>query len=163
MLEVFPRLFIGNDQDYENLKDEWSIVHACKDPYHRRLLGYRRDAPKTHPEYLFARRDRCLFLNLVDASNVAYIPKLVIDTALKFIEEELVTRYTLVHCNNGFSRAPSIGFLYLVTKGYFESDVNLAIKSFKRIYPCFNPTKGIYDFIHFYYSDYRKEYIIKGR
>ena len=73
MVEIFPNLFIGTEQDYEyNVKGnpDWVTVHACKYPYHQRELGYTgRAAPKNHPEYLIARRDRRLILNLVDAPD----------------------------------------------------------------------------------------------
>ena len=79
MKEIFPNLFIGNQDDYESLvrlQDGWKVVHACKEPYHRRALGYStRGAPKDHPEYLIAFRDNELILNMVDAADVSYIPK----------------------------------------------------------------------------------------
>ncbi|MDZ7721064.1 MAG: hypothetical protein U5K72_19745 [Balneolaceae bacterium] len=69
MTEIQPNLFIGNENDYEfNVKDQegWSVVHACKEPYHRQALGYSgRGAPKDHPEYLMAKRENRLILKLV--------------------------------------------------------------------------------------------------
>lgn len=60
MIEVAKNLFVGNQNDYENLvklRNDFSVVHACKEPYHRKVLGYSgRGAPKNHPEYLIARR-----------------------------------------------------------------------------------------------------------
>lgn len=38
MIEVYENLFIGNEKDFENdvkQKDGWSVVQACKEPYHR--------------------------------------------------------------------------------------------------------------------------------
>ena len=84
MIEVSKNLYIGNQDDYEfKVKGsaEWAIVHACKEPYHRNLLGYTgRGAPKEHPEYLFARRNNSLFLNIVDVDSPDYIVKDIIDT-----------------------------------------------------------------------------------
>ena len=43
MIEVYPDLFVGTERDYESVvrhEDEWYIVHACKEPYHRRELAY---------------------------------------------------------------------------------------------------------------------------
>ena len=58
MIEIYPNLFVGDQGDYEYQvkgQDGWAVVHACKEPYHRQLLGYRtRGAPKGHPEYLYA-------------------------------------------------------------------------------------------------------------
>ena len=39
MLEVYPNLFVGSMVDYETIVSSqtgWAIVHACKEPYHRR-------------------------------------------------------------------------------------------------------------------------------
>jgi hypothetical protein len=49
MIEVMPRLYVGNQIDWEtnvkhkgtgNPKPGWSVVQACKEPYHREALGY---------------------------------------------------------------------------------------------------------------------------
>jgi hypothetical protein len=43
MIEIHPNLYIGHQGDYEYQvkgQDGWAVVHACKEPYHRQLLGY---------------------------------------------------------------------------------------------------------------------------
>lgn len=43
MIEVYPKLFVGNQQDYDltvKTQADWRVVHACKEPYHRQALGY---------------------------------------------------------------------------------------------------------------------------
>lgn len=161
MVEVFPGLFVGNEEDYHDMihhQNGWSVVHACKEPYHRRALGYSgRAAPKTHPEYLVARREERLILNLVDAPNPAYIPKEVIDAALEFIETRLRDgRRVLVHCNEGYSRAPSIAFLYLVsrTDQFAGHDVDTALTAFQSLYPSYNPASGVHGFVRAHYRAY---------
>ena len=56
MIEITNNLYIGNQNDFEfNVKgkDNWSVVHAYKEPYHRALLGYSgRSAHKNHPKSL---------------------------------------------------------------------------------------------------------------
>lgn len=153
MIEIYPNLFIGIADDYEfKVKEQkgWSVVHACKEPYHRRELGYTsRAAPKDHPEYLIAKRENRLILNLVDAPNPAYIPKEIIDVALEFIHKELNEGYrVLVHCNLGESRSPSIGLLYLAT--YLQKlpkEFSLAEDKFRQIYPSYNPGAGMRGFL----------------
>ncbi|EMO60011.1 hypothetical protein LEP1GSC161_0256 [Leptospira santarosai str. CBC1416] len=65
MIEIIPNLHIGNQSDYEtNIanRHNWFVIHACKEPFHRNLLGYSgKGAPKEHPEYLLARRGNRLF------------------------------------------------------------------------------------------------------
>jgi len=42
MIEVHPNLFVGDESDYKIQmaeQQDWAIVHACKEPYHRQALG----------------------------------------------------------------------------------------------------------------------------
>ena len=61
MVEIYSNLFIGTEDDYNSLSfslGEWYIIHACKEPFHRKALGYEgRTAIKDHPEYLIAERE----------------------------------------------------------------------------------------------------------
>ena len=153
MIEVYPHLFVGNQEDYENnfqFQQSWLIVQACKEPYHRLALGYKGlAASKDHPEYLIAKRDNRLILNLVDVADVAYISKNIIYTALDFIQESLETgNKLLIHCNQGYSRAPSIAFLYFAKIGEYKSlSAEEAELEFKNKYPEYMPAKGMQDFI----------------
>lgn len=153
MIEVNHNLFIGTADDYEfqvKGQPDWVVVHACKEPYHRRELGYQlAGAPKGHPEYLVARRENRLILNLVDAPNPAYIPKEIIDAALDFIHAGLSdSRKVLVHCNLGESRSPSIGLLYLsVHTNKLPKEFIAAEKMFRQIYPPYNPGAGMRGFL----------------
>lgn len=157
MIEIYPNLFIGNQIDYEHCvrfqPDDWFVVHACKDPYHRRALGYTgRGAPKDHPEYLIAERARKLILNLVDAPNPDYIPYEIIERAIEYIHEKMTENSKiLVHCNQGESRAPSIGLLYLAKYTNLISSESLenAKKEFIEIYPNYNPSKGMQLFMQY--------------
>lgn len=157
MIEILPNLFIGTAFDYENdVKDVdgWAVVHAAKEPYHRQLLGYTgRAAAKDHPEYLMAKRGDRLFLNLIDAPMVDFIPKEVIEAALNFISEKISEgKKVLVHCNLGESRAPTIGMLYMVKAGSFGKDFPTVVKEFKKIYPKYDPGVGMADFAALYLS-----------
>jgi len=159
MIEISNNLFVGNQDDYElNVKgnDVWSVVHACKEPYHRNLLGYiGRGAPKNHPEYLFARRENRLFLNIVDVDSPDYIAKEIIDTALEFIQEALSNdKKCLVHCNQGESRSPSLGFLYLASHNILSKDFVTAENEFRELYPFYNPKNGIRGFIRSHWIEY---------
>jgi len=160
MIEIYPNLFIGTADDYEfqvkGLKG-WSVVHACKEPYHRRELGYTTNgAPKGHPEYLIAKRENRLILNLVDAPNPAYIPKEIIDAALEFIHKELSEgRKVLVHCNLGESRSPSIGLLYLaIHTEKLSKKFAIAENEFRQICPSYNPGGGMKGFLVKYWGNY---------
>jgi predicted protein tyrosine phosphatase len=109
MIEVYSRLFIGSELDYEGTvshQSGWAIVHACKEPYHRQALGYSgRAVPSTHPEYLIAQRGKRLILNMVDTDNPRFFAKEMIIRALDFIDQQRADGLkVLIHCNQGESR-----------------------------------------------------------
>ena len=161
MLEVYPLLHVGSETDYESnvrYRQDWKIVHACKEPYHRQALGYRGKAtPKEHPEYLFTHREHRLILNLVDAPKPEYIPKPIIDEAIAFIHASVISgTNTLVHCNEGRSRGPSIAMIYLLahTDRLPKQSVEEAMREFARIYPRYFPAGGVAGFIRNHFEHY---------
>ncbi len=159
MVEIYENLFIGSADDYEKdvrFREGWEVVHACREPYHRRALGYTgRGAPKHHPEYLIARRENRIILNLIDAGTPKYIPKEIIDASLEFISTAIAFQHKcLVHCNQGFSRAPSLGFLFLASKGLLSENFDEAFGEFLQLYPYYNPGNGMYCFVKDNWNSY---------
>jgi len=161
MREIYPDLYVGHQGDYEyQVKGQngWAVVHACKEPHHRQLLGYSgRGAPEDHPEYYFAERGNRVYLNLVDAPNPAFIPKEIVDKAIAFVHEKLAEGLkVLVHCNQGESRSPAIGFLYLLkhTNVLPRSSLDDALAAFRKTYPEFHPGGGIAGFIAEHWTEY---------
>lgn len=163
MKEIIPGLLVGDENDFYNLEMEhipgrevdqpccnWAVVHACKEPFHRKLLGYTtKGAPKDHPEYLYAERENRLFMNIVDAPKSIFFDKGMIDKALDFIHEKLNQGLNvLVHCNEGFSRSPSIALLYLVKHGLIEGDTLEDVEAeFLKLYTEYNPGTGMRGFV----------------
>jgi len=158
MKEIYPNLHIGSQEDYENIvkyQDGWFVIHACKEPYHRQALGYTgRAAPKEHPEYLFVYRGNHLILNLVDAPDPAYIPKEIIDEAIKAISINIVNLKVFVHCNQGQSRSAVIGLLYLhhikaIADNFLDAETEYLI-----LYPWYYPANGMKMFAMQNWSNY---------
>lgn len=159
MIEIITNLYIGSEADYEqNAKHQpgWYIIHACKEPYHRQALGYtKRGAPTDHPEYLLAEREGKLILNLVDVPNPNYIRKEIIDKAIEKIDENILNKKILVHCNQGMSRSATIGLLYMHHSGKITTSSFLdAEKEFVEIYPGYNPANGMREFARLHWDDY---------
>lgn len=163
---IIPDLLsVGNAQYYEELGDRMRmnnlfVIQACKEPYHRQAVGYTgRSAPKG-PEYLMARRDNRLILNLVDAEKGLYIPKELIDATLFELETRINNEEKVfIHCNNGESRAPTIAMLFMLSRdpSINSKSAEESIKLFKaKYYPNYAPNKGIREFLDFYWSDYSK-------
>lgn len=160
MVEVYPNLYVGDQDDYDldvAHQSGWAVVHACKEPYHRQALGYSgRAAPKTHPEYLVARRGHRLMLNIVDVDNPAFFDRRMIDEALSFIDENLNKGVkVLVHCNLGESRSPSIALLYMaIHKALPATSLDEAEVKFREIYPNYSPKPGIRGYLAQNWEDY---------
>jgi len=143
MIEIYPQLYIGSDDDA--IRWNGVIIRAARDPWFKNL-----NLPKDH---LWNETETALTLNLVDADNVSYIPIPLIDRALDFINEKITKKRVLVHCNQGHSRAPSIGFLYLLK--YTDLLKNLsfeeAVEKYKTLYSWWTPNRGMALFCVFYY------------
>lgn len=149
MIQIYKSLYVGSEHDYWTIPGDWKIVQACKEPYHRKAIGYSGTLSKTHPEYLFALRDNRLILNLVDSQDPAYILPEIINKAIEFIHENLDRHNVLVHCNQGRSRGPSIGLLYLLshTDLFKELNYNEIMFEYKKLYPYFSPALGMSGYI----------------
>jgi predicted protein tyrosine phosphatase len=166
MKEIFDRLWVGAQTDYDDLVgglhggiDHWAIVHAAKEPYHREVLGYTgRAAPKDHPEYLIARRDNRLILNLVDTPDPKYVSREIVDAAVQFIgEHHGQGRNVLCHCNQGRSRSPTIMMLYLASQlpaGFDEAE-----EFMRESYPAYEPANGMREFAREHWAAYRGEFV----
>jgi predicted protein tyrosine phosphatase len=154
VIEVSENLFVGNEGDYEHTVSKqtgWAVLHACKEPYHRRLIGYtQRALPKEHPEYLFAERGHRLALNMIDGDDPRYTQHALIDRGISFIHKSLLDKTKiLVHCNQGCSRSPSLGLVYLVshTDTLPKTSLSEAEEVFRALYPAYQPMKGIRGYI----------------
>ena len=162
MKKIANNLYVGNQQDYENkfFDETFSFLLAAKEPFHRQALNYTgRAASKEHPEYLWGYRDRGtkLILNMVDANSSLFFDKGMIDEALNFIEEELFKgKNVLICCNAGQSRSASIGLLFLIRQGYINGETLEDCEvEYLRIYPEYNPGKGIREFAKMNFELYK--------
>ena len=150
MTEVHKNLFVGDDADYQKVKDNdsWWIIRAAKEGAggHRDTLGYKeRSAPKGD-DYLFVERPRKLILNLVDSPNEAMIPSSIVDKAIEYAHKHLAeNKKVLVCCNRGESRAPSLAILIMHRLGQLPA--SRAINLFRKIYPNYAPSAGFKNYI----------------
>jgi predicted protein tyrosine phosphatase len=147
MRELAKNLYVGSDKDVEKARGRgFSIVHACKDGEysHRSVLNYTSMGAPRGSEYLVAKRNRELYLNLIDTSDPAFVPDGVIDPALDFIQEQRDDgRSVLVHCNHGISRSPTLILLYLYKTGKLPRETHKALRLFRQLYPDYDPATGL--------------------
>jgi hypothetical protein len=134
MIEIYGGIYIGSEDDLPAVPHGWSIIHAAKHPYFVDLA-----AP---PGVLWVQDGKVLTLNIVDSDDPFYFRKDVIIEAIKFIAAR---RPVFIHCNEGKSRAPSIGMAYvgrLYGWTFEESE-----KWIKSVYPPYFPNRGIRGFL----------------
>lgn len=145
MTEVHPNLYVGTSADCKDF--DGAILHACKEPYHRQMVGYKAVAlPKDHEHYLWIIKGNEMALNIIDADKPEYFADSMIDTALEFIDHHrFMNEKVLVHCNQGQSRSPSIAMLYM--RKQLPDDFEQAEEQFREIYPAYSPKNGIREYI----------------
>lgn len=144
VIAVAPWLTVGCAADYERDKPEGAVIQACKEPYHRKALGYiSRGAPKHSPEYLFCYRGNRLILNIVDVDNPAFISPFMVDEAVRYARENRANG-VFIHCNQGRSRSPVLAMLALARElpAAFEE----AEEAMQSLYPPYDPARGVRDF-----------------
>jgi hypothetical protein len=166
VIEVYPGLFVGDQRECPLNRapraGQWATVHAYP-PCYREVLGYTTPGAPEGPEQYLVRRDAHLLLNLPDAHRPEFIHKeALIDPALAFIDEERAAGASiLIHCEQGWSRSPSLALLYLATRlGALPNEsLSAAEAQFRRLYPGYAPGYGIWAHLR----DYWPQYCADGR
>lgn len=156
MKELTSRVYIGNLQDAETLPFyDWAVVHACKDPCYTQVAG--KSLSKDSPDYLWIEANKQLYLNMIDPPIPLFKLELF-HKALDFIEKHwwnandgICDTNILIHCNQGLSRAPTIGmiwishYLNLIEPKQDPAEIMEIFR--KEFYPDYKPGKGIEEFV----------------
>lgn len=158
---LYKNIFYGNQRDAENVitSNDLVILHCCKDPYHKQLVGYRGNLSPNHPNYAFAINNNRMALNLVDmdtfSPNYVEFNKKMFQKAFEFLDNNSNSKKILIHCNQGESRGPSLAMLYLAHIGYFKNqDYNQLKEAFKVMYPLYNPRHNIMKNVELLWNDF---------
>lgn len=145
--QVANNLYFADMEVCESPPAGWAVVHACKDPCHKRAVGYEKALPRYHRDY-FAKVDgQHLYLNMIDPP----LPLFVSQTFLYFfgfVDQQIVDRPVVIHCNQGVSRAPSLAMLYAAKRyGRFDpDDYELAAAAFAKTFR-YEPNTGIASYL----------------
>lgn len=148
LIHVTDHLSFGDIEACASAPDNAAIVHACKDPCHRRACAYsERTLPKDHPHYLALERGHHLYLNLIDPP-VPLFQKESFAIFFDFMDRQAGSgRPVIIHCNKGESRAPSLTLLYMAKRGLIAGDsFETARRTFEEKFP-YKPGKGIEIFL----------------
>jgi len=152
-------VFIGTASDLAQTNgQDWAFVHATQ-TIHYQLFGWNKTTNKpnkNHPNYIFFEKENRLSLNWVDGAAHLYNWS-GIDTFIKildFIEKWSNQRKILIHCDQGQSRSPTLGLLYLAKrlKSIPNDSFENAKNKFMKIYPNYLPS-GIGDYVAQYWNE----------
>jgi hypothetical protein len=159
MIQISKHLFVGCLADLRefSLEDD-AIVHATQ-TIHYRIMGWNRTTnkpDKQHPNYILWEDKNRLSVNWVDGG--AYLYKWsgvkTFIRILDFIDMWIEERKVFIHCDQGQSRSPTLGLLYLAKRKHsIASDTFLsASKEFREIYSLYQP-KGIGDYVKQHWNE----------
>lgn len=158
LTSLHPHLYIGNldaAHDFAHRNPDVAVVHACKDPCHRLAACYTTQSlEKSHPHYLSVERDNHLYLNLIDPP-VPLFQMESFERFFEFTDRHIPHRPVIIHCNQGLSRAPSLGLLYMAKRldPVFGKTYADARKDFEKLYPAYAPGKGIETFLNRHWTE----------
>ena len=148
MEEVYPDLFIGDQDDcfYEQ-KEDWAVIHACKEPCYDMQLQYQGDLPEDHPEYLMYIRNNHLYLNYPNPIT-PFVEEKIFNEASYFIHESLQSFKVLVHSRSAVSRAPALVLVYLAASDKIANETyEKAAAAFTELYPAYDPSPGMEQYL----------------
>lgn len=124
MHEASPGIFLGNRLEVRKFKastEPHAIVHASHTA-HKHLLGYRTGAPR-NAEYLVARRENQLYLNIITCDDASYYDPSLFITAIAFItEQHAAGRSVLIYSDKGGNRPAGIALVYLAHERLIPHD-----------------------------------------
>jgi len=160
MKQISPNVYVGDDADYEKVKDarDWAFVRCCKygPGGHQQTLGYSTLAAPEGKNKYWVRRSNLLALNLLDLDDPNFVPTEAIQVALDFIRDNVDEKKVLIACNAGHSRGPTIGLMWLRTIGRMPYSFMQSEKFYRNdIYSKFDPSPGIEQFARSHWADLR--------
>ena len=146
-------VFIGSKGDLSQVDDEWAVVHACKTS-HQQRLGYTLPI-KDSPHYIVFPDGNHLYINWVDEPSGRYFQMETFNEALDFIDERVKDKNIFIHCDQGESRGPTLGMVYLAKRtDFLDNDLGKAVQQFRIHYPNYNPS-GILRFVEQNWNEIR--------
>jgi hypothetical protein len=124
-----------------------AVVHACKNPCHQNVLGYKGNLSSDHEHYLSYEKGYHLYLNLIDPSAPLFKAE-SFDIFFAFVDRAIQERAVLIHCNLGQSRAPSLTLLYMAKRlGILpDESYEAARAAFEKKFP-YTPSAGIVTYL----------------
>lgn len=126
------------------------------------FVGYKGNLSPMHPDYALKRLGNEMALNLVDMDRFSptYLDfnRKMFEAAFAFLDEYREKGYKiLIHCNQGESRAPTLGMLYVARLGaYNYVGFEESVQRLRMVYPQYAPKNNIYQTVAALWQDFVK-------
>lgn len=148
MHEIYDNVYVGDDNDYEKIKNEkdWRSVRMCKygPGGHKETLGYSTPGAPKGKNYLSVEVPNRIAINIIDMDDPNMIPWECITTALNYAKKELDAGYKiLIACNSGHSRGPTTGLMFLRAIGDMPHNFVTSEKIYRTLYRKYDPGMGM--------------------
>lgn len=144
-------VWVGNRDACSAVRNspEWAVINTSKH-MHAKLVGVAPNQLKGRSDYLRLEQEGLLSFNWVDGDASMYKwhkPEAFI-RVLDFIEAWRPERQVLISCDQGRSRSPTVGLLYLAKRAHLISGESFhkARSEFVPIYPQYAPA-GIANYV----------------
>lgn len=160
MEHIIGSLYVGDDADYEKLKDRkgWAFLRCCKEGPggHRETVGYDTLGAPKGSEYLAAASGNRLALNYIDANDPHFIPLEMVRKGLAFVDKQLSEGdKVLIACNMGHSRGPTTAMLYLRSIGELDGNFVSSERIFRTLYYKYAPGLGVRQFARSHWDAFK--------
>jgi hypothetical protein len=157
MEEIYPNVYVGDDEDYTNREHlkRMSFLRCCKygPGGHHQTLGYDTLAAPPGPEHFVVKRKNLMALNLLDLDDPNFIDDGMIQTGLDFINSELAKgQKVLIACNAGMSRGPTVGLMWLRSVGDMPHNFLQSERIYRTIYEKYDPSAGINQYARMHWA-----------
>jgi hypothetical protein len=148
MEEIYTNIYVGDDLDYEKIKDkpDWAAARMCKygPGGHQQTLGYTTLAAPKGKNYLSVEKDDHIAINIIDMEDPNMIPFECITKALDYIKKKMDEgKKVLIACNSGHSRGPTTGLMFLRAIGDMPYHFVKSEQIYRTLYPKFDPGMGM--------------------
>ncbi|AGM25007.1 protein-tyrosine phosphatase family protein [Spiroplasma chrysopicola] len=141
--KILDHLYLG---DRHSIPTSAEIVISCAEEiYQEQRIKM---AEKTDSNDHFWTDKKHVYFNFKDYPTFQAIDINSIIQVLKIIDNNIRNKDIYVHCIWGINRSATIVFMYLVAKGYLNTeDFDAALEGFERLYPYIDPNPGWFDFL----------------
>jgi hypothetical protein len=158
MQRIYQGVYVGDDTDYvrSQYREDFSFLRCCKygPGGHQQTLDYHTPAAPEGDEHFVVKRERLMALNMLDLDDPNFVDPEMIKAGLDFVREQLLSEQkVLIACNQGVSRGPTMGLMFLKYIGDLPNISWLrSVYLYHHMYRGYDASQGIAQFARSHWS-----------